>query len=114
MSGWVSNIGGNGAKLVAPVILTDITRYTVGATDETIISNATSDLTLILPNATTCAGRILHVVACTLAGIVSHDANVYPLGVIVLMNSGIIPANNQGKWVTLQSTGVGWATVAAG
>lgn len=114
MSGWVSNIGGNGAQLVAPVILTDITRYTVGATDQTIISNASADLTLLLPDATTCAGRIIHIVACTLAGISSSAANVYPLGVIVMMNSGIIMSGNQGKWVTLQSTGVGWATVAAG
>ena len=114
MSGWVSNIGGNGVKLVPPVILTDITRYTVGATDQTIISNASSDLTLLLPDATTCSGRIIHIVACTLAGISSHDANVYPLGVIVMMNSGIIMSGNQGNWVTLQSTGVGWATIAAG
>lgn len=110
MGGWLGNKGG--IKLVAPVILTDVTRYTVGAIDETIISNAANDLTLILPDATACAGRIIHIVACTLAGISSSAANVFPLGVIVMMNSGIIASGNQGKWVTLQSTGQGWATVA--
>lgn len=112
MGGWLGNK--SNFNLTAPVILTDVTRYTVGATDETILSNASSDLVLTLPDATTCAGRIIHIVACTLAGISSHDANVYPLGVIVMMNSGIIASGNQGKWVTLQSTGVGWAIVAAG
>jgi hypothetical protein len=44
----------------------------------------------------------------------SANADVYPIGVVVLMNSTIIPAGNQGKWVVLQSNGVGWLTIAAG
>lgn len=97
-----------------PTILTDVTRYTVKSTDGAILSNCASELILTLPNAATCSGRTLSITACTLMAISSANADVYPIGVVVLMNSTIIPAGNQGKWVVLQSNGVGWLTIAAG
>ena len=116
MSGWLSQIGGSAAQVFPPTILTDVNlnRYTVLPTDDTIISNSPANLILILPDPSQSLGRVLTITAATLAQISSDSPNVFNLGTVVAPQGGIIPADNQGKWVVMQAGDAGWYIVASG
>jgi hypothetical protein len=95
----------------APVTVTAST-YTVATTDNWIITNNTSGVTLTLPAAASFTGRILTVKTIAATGTVtSASSNVVPIaggaaGTAIL-------AATAGKFATLVSDGTNWVIMQA-
>lgn len=116
MGGWIGGLKGKNVTFTPPTIITDVAlnRYTVLLTDDTIISNSPANLTLVMPDAASSLGRVLTITAASSAQISSTTPVIYNQGTVVAPQSGIIPAQSQGKWVVLQAGDAGWYVVASG
>lgn len=98
-----------GLDLSGPVTQTAST-YTVGASDYSIIANASGTLTLTLPAAASFTGRSLQIKTIAAFTVVSATSNVVPLaggaaGTAIL-------AGTAGRWAFLQSDGTNWVIMA--
>jgi hypothetical protein len=83
--------------------------YTVGITDETIISAAAAPITLTLPAAAGFPGRWLYIKNTTAQTVASATFTVIPLGGGTAVNI-ILPAT-AAKFAALQSDGANWVTM---
>lgn len=98
-----------GLDLSGPVTQAAST-YTVGASDYSIIANASGTLTLTLPAAASFTGRSLQIKTIAAFTVVSATSNVVPLaggaaGTAIL-------AGTAGRWAFLQSDGTNWVIMA--
>ena len=96
-------IGGT-ATSTAPKVLT--TAYTILPTDVSLIVNSASAVTLTLPAASSCPGRVLFIKSVNIGGVVSATSNIAPLS--SLIPSTAILTAILGKYATLVSDGVQW------
>ena len=96
-------IGGT-ATSTAPKVLT--TSYTVLPTDVSLIVNSASAVTLALPAASSCPGRVLFIKSVNIGGVVSASSTIAPLS--SLTPSTTILTAILGKYATLVSDGVQW------
>lgn len=102
LAGWLSTAG--------PVTKTGTTS-TVGATDSSIIYNASGSHTTTLPAATgTNAGRWLHVKSIAAQTIISASSNVVPRNSATAGTA--LLASGAGNWASLQSNGTNWVVMA--
>lgn len=96
---------------VAPVTLTG-TSGSVGASDTSVIVNASGTFTLTLPSAGANTGRHLRVKSIAAQTINSASANVVPLAGGAA-GTAILTAT-AGKWAEIESDGTNWIIMAAG
>lgn len=94
----------------APV--TVVTSYSVGATDNVIISNRGASNTLTLPTASSSTGRILRIMNRQAFTVVSASSNVVQKAGGAA-TTAILPAT-VGAWADIQSDGTSWIITAAG
>jgi hypothetical protein len=83
--------------------------YTVLEKDSSIICNRLGTVTLTLPTASTCPGRVIKVRTTTANTVVSASSNVTPLANPPgTGNSTAILSATAGKWAILKSDGAQW------
>jgi hypothetical protein len=100
-----------GSVATAPPITLTGTSGSVGASDSSIIVNASGPFTLTLPPAASYSGRWLSLKSIAAQTVNSASSNVVPLaggaaGTALLTAAG-------GKWASLQSDGANWIVMSA-
>ena len=87
-----------------PVTVTN-TSYSVNFTDNWIICNYSSPITLTLPTAASYSGKEIMIKTTNTGKVISSSTNVIPLLGGSAVNSIL---NSQGNWATLVSNGSNW------
>lgn len=95
-----------------PAAVTKNADFTLGLTENEVICNKGSSLTVTLPSASTYSGRKIRIKTITAFTVVSATSNVIPItggsaGTAIL-------AAAAGKWAELVSDGTAWVIMAAG
>lgn len=129
LSGLATNMaaflaGGTSAQLAAAVTdetgmgplvfgstpVTKTADFAVAATENSLICNKGSSLTVTLPAASSFSGRRIRIKTITAFTVVSASSNVAPLTSATLGTA--ILAATAGKWADLESDGTNWAIMA--
>lgn len=86
--------------------------FTLGATENWVVCNKSSSLTITFPAASSWTGREVMIKTITAQTVVSASSNVVPIGSTTAGTA--ILAATAGKWATLVSDGTNWVIMAAG
>jgi len=92
--------------------LTGSPTYTVAPSDEYIVANRATTITLTMPNPAEWTGRVLNLKTVQAQIVDSSAANVAPIGSVTL-GTAILPAT-VGAWSTCKSDGTNWVIMARG
>lgn len=106
----IGKMTGVGVGLVAPV--TKTTSFTLAENENEVICNGSASITVTLPTASSCVGRVVRIKTRAAYTVISASSNVKPIGSDTA-GTAILPATS-GVWAELVSDGTNWVIMSQG